>query len=388
MPFVTVDKARLYYRLEGNDDRPVLVLSHSIGADHSLWDSQVPDLLPYFRILRYDTRGHGASDAPPGDYSTEQLGRDVLGLADALGIGEFAFCGLSLGGMAGQWLGAHASDRLTRLVLANTSPRVDAAAFEARRRAVLEGGMAAIVDLSMSRLFSPETLARRDPRAASLRRTILNTNPDGYAGCCAAIRDMDQTGVLRKIHVPTLVIVGDRDVSTPWDGHGEVLAREIPGARVVRLPATHLSNLERPKSFTSAVLDFLLPETAADPLDAGQAVRRAVLGNAHVDAAIERTTDFTREFQTLITRYGWGAIWARPGLDRHTRRLLVLAMTATLGRWEEFRLHVRTGLAHELEPCDLKEVLLQAAFYAGAPTANTAFQIAHEELDATQTPRE
>jgi 3-oxoadipate enol-lactonase / 4-carboxymuconolactone decarboxylase len=381
LPFVTVDNARLYYRIEGNDDRPALILSHSLGVDHGLWDQQTPDLLPHFRIIRYDSRGHGASDAPPGDYSIELLARDVLGLAAALGIDKFAFCGLSLGGGVGQWLGARAAHRVTRLVLANTSPRMDAALFETRRRTALESGTAAIVDIGMQRFFSQATLARRDPRANSVRNTVLSTTPAGYAGCCAAIRDMDHTAMLREIRVPTLVIVGDHDMSTPWEGHGEVLAREIPGARLVRLPATHLSNIERPRSFNAALLDFLLPETAADPFEAGMEIRRAVLGDGYVDAAIAGTTDFTREFQELITRYAWGTIWRRPGLDRRTRRLLVLIVTAALGRWVEFRLYVRAGLASELEPCDLKEVLMQAAVYAGLPAANTAFQIAKEELE-------
>ncbi len=381
MPFVTVDNARLYYRLEGNNDRPALILAHSLGVDHGLWDLQMPDLLPHFRVIRYDSRGHGASDAPPGGYSIELLARDVLGLAAALGIDKFAFCGLSLGGGVGQWLGAKASHRLTRLVLANTSPRMDAALFESRRKTALESGTAAIVDIGMQRFFSQATLARRDPRANSVRNTVLSTNPAGYAGCCAAIRDMDHTAMLREIRVPTLVIVGDHDLSTPWEGHGEVLAREIPEARVVRLPATHLSNLERPRSFNAALLDFLLPEAAADPLEAGFEVRRAVLGDSYVDAAIAGSTELTREFQELITRYAWGTIWRRPGLDHRTRRLLVLILTAALGRWVEFRLYVRTGLASELEPCDLKEVLLQAAVYAGLPAANTAFQIAKEELE-------
>ncbi len=122
MPFVTVDNTRLFYRLEGRNDRPVLVLSHSIGTDHGLWDRQTIDLLPYFQILRYDTRGLGSSEAPAGDYTMARLGLDVLAMADTLGIERFAFCGLSLGGMIGQWLGAHASDRLTHLILANTSP--------------------------------------------------------------------------------------------------------------------------------------------------------------------------------------------------------------------------------------------------------------------------
>jgi 3-oxoadipate enol-lactonase/4-carboxymuconolactone decarboxylase len=241
----------------------------------------------------------------------------------------------------------------------------------------------------MQRNFLPETLAQRNPHTSTLRAVFLKTDPAGYAGCCSAIRDMDHTDSLRKISVPTLVIVGDRDVSTPWAGHGEVLAREIPGARSVRLPAAHLSNIERPRSFTTALFDFLRPQTPGtahtasteDPLEAGTAVRRAVLGDEHVDRAIAATTDFNREFQALITRYVWGNIWTRPGLDRRTRRLLVLAMLASLGRWEEFRAHVRAGQEHGMEPCDLKEVLLQAAIYAGVPVARTGFDIASEEIE-------
>ena len=169
-------------------------------------------------------------------------------------------------------------------------------------------------------------------------------------------------------------------VSTPWTGHGEVLAVADPRARAAKIAAAHLSNLERPSTFTSALLEFLLPGPPPDRLEAGFAMRRAVLGDAHVDRSIANANDFTREFQDLITRYAWGTIWTRPGLDPRVRRLLVLAITASLGRWEEFRLHVRTGLAAELEPADLKEVLLQVAVYAGVPAANTGFHIAGEEL--------
>jgi 3-oxoadipate enol-lactonase/4-carboxymuconolactone decarboxylase len=192
---------------------------------------------------------------------------------------------------------------------------------------------------------------------------------------------VDNRKLLAQIKVPTLVIVGDRDVSTPWEGHGEMLAREIHGARAVRLPAAHLSNLERPRSFTSALLEFLLPQPMEDRLEAGMAVRRAMLGDAHVDKAIASATDFNQDFQHLITRYAWGSIWTRPALDFRTRRLLVLAMMVALGRWEEFSMHVRAGLAHELEPTDLKEVLLQAAIYAGVPAANTGFHLAGQEIE-------
>ena len=384
MPFITTNNVRLFYRLEGSAEKPALVLSNSIGTDHGMWAPQVPDLLDHFQVLRYDTRGHGASDTPSGDYSIEMLAKDVLDLTRALGIDKFAFCGLSLGGMTGQWLGANTPDKMTALILANTSAMMAPKSnWDTRRQTVLSGGMAAIADLAIGRFFSPETLASASPYPHSIRNTLLGTNPIGYAGCCSAIRDMDQVAMLKKISVPTLAISGDRDVSTPWTGHGEILAREIPGVHAVHLPAAHLSNLERPHSFTAAVLDFLLPPFPAgdDSTKAGEAVRRAVLGDEHVDRSKASATDFTREFQDLITRYAWGTIWTRPGLDRRTRRMLVIAMMAALGRWEEFRLHVRAGLARDLEPSDLKEVLLQTAIYAGVPAANSGFQIANEELE-------
>ena len=386
MPFAKANDVRLFYRLEGRPGAPVLILSHSIGTDHAMWAPQVPDLLPHFQVLRYDTRGHGASDVPPSEYSIEQLGRDVLGLADALKISSFAFCGLSMGGAVGLWLALNARERLTHLVLANTSPQFGPPAnWEARRKAVTEGGMAAIVDTVMPRFFSPEAAGRGDPAAAGIKSVLLGTDPAGYAGCCSALRDVDNRQRLSAISVPTLVISGDKDVSTPWDGHGEILARGIPGARVVRLPAAHLSNLERPRSFLAALVAFLQPAIPEiNTLDAGLGVRRAVLGDAHVDRAVANTNDFNRDFQDLITRYAWGTIWTRPGLDRRTRRLLVLAMMLAMGRWEEFSLHVRAGLLHELEPCDLKEVLLQAAIYAGVPVANTGFHLASEEIEKSR----
>ncbi len=159
-----------------------------------------------------------------------------------------------------------------------------------------------------------------------------------------------------------------------------MLAREIAGAQVLRLPAAHLSNVECPRSFTAALFEFLAPKPAGDPLQAGDATRRSVLGDDYVEAAKSKSTAFTRDFQELITRYAWGSVWTRPALDHRTRRLLVLATTASLGRWEEFRVHLRVGLAHGLEPCDIQEALLQTAIYAGVPAANTAFHIAQEEL--------
>jgi 3-oxoadipate enol-lactonase/4-carboxymuconolactone decarboxylase len=381
LPFAEINNTRLFYRLEGRSDLPALVLSHSLGCDHGMWAPQIPDLLQHFQVLRYDTRGHGASAVPADDCTLDQLGKDALGLADKHDLANFAFCGLSMGGAVGQWLAIHAPQRLTALVLANTSPKFGTPdTWNARRKAVREGGMQAIVDAVMQRFFSPDK--QESAWAQSTRAVLLGTDPQGYAACCAALRDADTRASLSTISVRTVVIGSDKDPSTPWEAHGAILARDIPGAKSVRFQTAHLSNLEQPRAFTTAVLDFLLAEkTNADPLDAGMAVRRHVLGDEHVDRSLKNATDFTRDFQELITRYAWGAVWTRPGLDHRTRRLLVLAVTASLGRWEEFRLHLRAGLAHDLEVCDVKETLLQVAIYAGVPAANTAFQIGKEEID-------
>ncbi|HXH24615.1 MAG TPA: carboxymuconolactone decarboxylase family protein, partial [Vicinamibacterales bacterium] len=217
------------------------------------------------------------------------------------------------------------------------------------------------------------------------RRTLLSTDPGGYAGCCAAIRDLDLTDALQGIRVPTLVVDGTLDRALPWRHHGARLACEIPDARVVHLPAAHLSNLEAPRSFTAALLDFLLP--APEPaFDAGLRARRAALGDEHVDRAMANPA--SADFQRLITQFAWGGVWARPRLDFRSRRLLALAITVALGRWEEFRLHVRAGLSRELEWCDLEELLLQAAIYAGVPAANAGFRIAAEERARRQPPDE
>jgi 3-oxoadipate enol-lactonase len=258
MPFVQTANLRTYYRLDGDGGKPVVMFAHSLGVDHAQWDPQVPDLLPHFQVLRYDIRGHGSSGVTPGDYTMELLARDALALADALDVRRFAFCGLSLGGMIGQWLGANAADRITHLALANTTARfADPVPMEQRRLTVLSEGMGAVAGAVMGRFFTPETLAGESPAVAIVRHKLLATDPVGYAGCCAAVRDMDQTELLSGIRTPTLVIGGDFDRSTPWAGNGEVLAASIPGAKTVRLPSAHLSNVECPREFSAALLGFL-----------------------------------------------------------------------------------------------------------------------------------
>lgn len=254
MPFANSLDCRIYFRLEGFPDKPLLVLAHSLGTDHGMWDPQMPALLQYFQVLRLDLRGHGASDAPPGEYAMAQLADDILSAAPR---DRFHFCGLSLGGMIGQWLGARHAERIDRLVLANTSPRIaDPSLFETRRKTVLAEGINAVEAGVLQRFFS----SMANSAAQSIAYTLRTTAPVGYAGCCAAIRDMDYRPLLPSIKAPALVIGGDEDASLPWAGHGEVLAREIPGARAVKIAGAHLSNVERPEEFTRAVLSFLLDD--------------------------------------------------------------------------------------------------------------------------------
>ncbi|QEL25029.1 3-oxoadipate enol-lactonase [Bosea sp. F3-2] len=379
MPFATRSGARIYWKLEGADDKPALVLLNSIGTDLGLWDAAMLALLPSFRVLRLDTRGHGASDAPGGDYTLAQMAGDVAAVMDAAGIERAAVAGVSLGGMIAMELALSRPERVSALALICTSATMDRAAWQDRVDKVRAGGTAAIADLAMQRFLSPAFAAGQPAVAESVRRGLVAMAREGYAGAGAAIRDMDLIDRLPGLACPTLVVVGERDASTPFTGHGENLVATIPGAKLERLDCGHLAPLEAPAALAGSLRAFLSPgadvaDAAETLFEAGLKNRRRVLGDAWVDRSLANRTSFNAEFQAMITRIAWQEIWSRPGLDDRTRRLLVLAITASLGRWEEFRLHVRAGLTRGgFTADDLKEVLMQTAIYAGVPAGNTAF---------------
>jgi 3-oxoadipate enol-lactonase / 4-carboxymuconolactone decarboxylase len=376
MAFMTTDDGiRLFYRLEGPDDAPPIILSNSLGSDHMMWQSQAEALAHAFRVIRYDQRGHGASAAPAGPYTVERLGRDVLALADHLALERFSFCGISMGGLTGQWLGVHAGPRLEHLVLAATATHLPPRELWDQRIATIdEKGLAGVVDAAIERFFSEDFRRTAPATVAAFRRTLLATSPEGYAGCCHALRDADFSRDIAGIEVPTLVISGARDPATPPE-RGAELADAIAGARLVVLDGAHIINVEQPDAFNRELLGFLgRPALPADtPFRSGMARRRAVLGDPWVDRSLAGRTAFNADFQDLITRYAWGEIWTRPGLEEETRRLIVLAITA-LGRWEEFDLHGRAALEAGASLDRIKEVLMQTALYAGVPAANTGFQ--------------
>lgn len=257
MPAVRANGVDLFYRLDGAPEGPTLMLSHSLGTDAGMWDPQLPALGKRFRVLRYDSRGHGRSAVVPGACTMDDLGRDALALLDALHLDQVHFCGLSQGGMVGMWLGRHAPERIARLVLCNTAARMDASGvWNARIEAVRRSGMSAVADGVIERWFTAGFRDRRPEVVASTRRTLLATSPEGYVASCAAIRDVDQVAGLPSIGAPTLVITGRHDVATP-PAKGQAIAAAVPGARLIELDAAHLSNLEAPGAFDAAVLGFL-----------------------------------------------------------------------------------------------------------------------------------
>ncbi len=256
MSFVEVGELRTHYELAG-DREPVLVLSNSLGTNFSMWEPQMAELQRRFRILRYDTRGHGQSSVTPGDYTIEQLGRDVLGLLDSLHLDRVHFCGLSMGGMIGIWLGIHAPGRLHRIVLCNTAARIGTKEmWNARIATVQKEGMKSVAAAVIERWFTPGFRASFPEKVARAQRMLESTGPAGYAGCCAAIRDMDQREAVAWIEVPTLVIYGGSDSVIPLaDAH--FLTNRIRGAKELELAAAHLSNVEQADAFTEAVSRFL-----------------------------------------------------------------------------------------------------------------------------------
>jgi 3-oxoadipate enol-lactonase len=257
MPFVQLKDARIHYELAGPENAPVLALSNSLGTNYSMWDAQALEFTKSLRVLRYDTRGHGQSSVTPGPYSIEQLARDVIELLDILHLDKAHFCGLSMGGMIGMWLGANAPNRLRKMVLCNTAAKIGSAEiWNTRIETVRKSGMQAVACSIIERWFTAAFRAKAPALVAEAQHMLESANAEGYAACCAAIRDMDQREKLSAIRVPTLVIAGAHDPVTP-PAEGHYLAEHIPGARYAEMNAAHLSNIEDRDRFTAEVQAFL-----------------------------------------------------------------------------------------------------------------------------------
>lgn len=374
----------LHAVVEGREDAPVVLLAGSLGSTLEMWDAQVPALAERFRVVRYDARGHGRSPAPPGPYGIDDLVDDAVVLLDRLGVARAHVVGLSLGGMMALRLAAREPDRVDRLaVLCTSSLLGPRSAWEDRARLVRAQGTSAVAATVVQRWFTSAVRAERPGLVEAMEAMVAATSAEGYAACCEAIAAMDLRRDLARVVAPTLAVAGADDPATPPE-HLAVIADGVAsGQLLVLAQAAHLANVEQPAAVTAALLTHL--GGSAAPTDAsrraqGMRVRRAVLGNAHVDRAVARTTPLTAPFQDLITRYAWGDVWSRPGLDRRTRSCLTLALLTALGHEAEVAIHVRAAVNNGLSADEIGEVLLHTAVYAGVPAANSALAVAQRTL--------
>ena len=257
---VEANEIQINYELSGKEGAPVVVLSHSLGSSLEMWNPQITALEPNYRILRFDTRGHGGSEAPEQHYSLDQLGEDAIGLLDALGIDGLHFVGLSMGGMIGQYIALNHGNRLRSLALCDTAALIPPEAqpvWQDRIDTARDNGLAALVDDTMQRWFTPNYLDQNPPAVQLIRKLFLSTPLAGYIGCSEAIRRLDYLEQLFEIKLPTLIIVGRDDPGTPVEASQAMHKRIADSELVVLDSAAHLSNVEQSEAFNQSLIKFL-----------------------------------------------------------------------------------------------------------------------------------
>ena len=385
MATVNVNGIDFNIDLTGPADAPVVAFSNSVGSAIAMWDPVLPALAGRYRCLRYDTRGHGDSGTSGNPITVDDLGDDLIGILDALGIAKAHIVGLSLGGMTGQSIAARHPERVASLSLIATAAYLPPLDFwQTRAAAVRAGGGEAVVDLVMPRWFTEGFRARQPEAVDRMRKAFLRFDPEGYARCCEAIGAMDFRDRLAKIKAPTLVVVGaDDPVTTPV--FAEELRVGITGAELVVIPScAHLVSVERPDALAGYLLAFLARHEGGprreDAFHKGLAVRKSVLSVDYVEGKLAEAGDFGGDWQDFITRYAWGEIWGDDTLPKKTRSLVTLAMMIALHREEEFKIHVRPALGNGVTVPELKALIKQSAIYAGVPAGNAAMRWVREVL--------
>lgn len=361
--------------LGGSPDQPLLLLGPSIGTTADLlWGDVARHLADDFHVVGWDLPGHGSNTSVPAErFDAAELAAAVLEVAD----GPFFYAGDSIGGVVGQQLCLDAPERVRAAAVVCSSPRFgDAQMWQDRAALVREQGTEAVVEGSRERWFPPSFTDRRPEVVYGLLQSLRDADDEGYAGCCGVLETFDSRDRLSEIGVPLLAIAGAEDGAAPVDGMRQIADGVQHGRLVVLDGIGHQAPAEDPATVARLLREHFSPA----PLD-GMAVRREVLGDAHVDRATAAATDLTREFQAFITDYAWGGIWTRPGLDRRSRSMITITALVARGHHDELAMHVRAAIRNGLTRDELKEVLLQSAIYCGVPDANTAFRIAQKVLD-------
>lgn len=376
-------------RLAGRSGKPVLVLGPSLGTTvQTLWSAVAADLADDFDIIGWDLPGHGTNTSVPAHpLRIADLARGVIDMVDALtGATRFHYAGDSVGGAVGLQLAADYPHRVDSAALVCTGATIGTAeSWYEREQLVRNSGTAALVDSAPQRWFGPGFTERNPQLTAQLLDELAGVSDDGYAAVCTALAGFDLRDRLAAITPPVLAIAGAADAVTPPTGL-DLIATQVRRGRLVVLPGVaHLAPVEAPHEVALLIRDHAAAapaddRTVAQVRAAGMAVRREVLGDAHVDRATAGITDFTRDFQQFITDYAWGGIWTRPGLDRRARSLITLTALVARGHHEELAMHIRAARTNGLSVDEIKELLLQTAIYCGVPDANTAFRIAQATL--------
>ncbi|MBK3644630.1 bifunctional 3-oxoadipate enol-lactonase/4-carboxymuconolactone decarboxylase PcaDC [Streptomyces sp. MBT33] len=428
----------LQYRFDGPEDAPVLILGPSLGTTWHMWDRQVPELIRQWRVFRFDLPGHGGAPAYPAGSVTELTER-LLATLDRLGVQRFGYAGCALGAGLGLELALRHPERLASLAVIAASPRFGTA-DEFRQRGVIvrTNGLDPIARTSPDRWFTTGFAATQPAITDWAVQMVRTTDPGCYIAACEALASFDVRAELGRVGVPTLVLVGSDDRVT-GPAEARTLVAGIPDARLAVVPgASHLVPVEQPAAVTDLLVrhfstawqpgyvesstgQIAIPAApvktaiAAQPqprqpvpiaeiappaavpsqgtghtdlYDTGIKVRREVLGDAHVDRTLADTDAFSGDFQELLTRYAWGEIWNRPGLDRRSRSCVTLTALVAGGHLDDLATHTRAALRNGLTPVEIKEVLLQAAVYCGIPAANSAFKVAQQVIREETTPEE
>lgn len=366
----------------------LLVLLPSLGTTTELWDGVVARLrtepsTAALRVLRIDLPGHGASPATRDAFTVADLADAVLRVVDEAGGGSFHVAGVSLGGAVALELAAEHPDRVLSLAMFCSGARLGTVdGWAHRAAAVRAAGTASLVAASAGRWFAPGFLDRDSRAGSHALDALVHVDDESYALCAEALAGFDRTGSVARVEVPALLVSGEHDqVTTP--ASMQELAEAFPHAVHATLASTsHLAVLEAPSTVAELLRDRL--GAAGDAHARGMQVRRAVLGDAHVDAAIAAATPQTAAFQDFVTRYAWGEVWSRPGLTRRERSIATLASLVTGGHGAELRMHVRAALRNGLGADEIAEVILHTALYAGLPAANAAMAVARDVVAETE----